>query len=164
MASIHARRPRTKAVTDDELNKLPPKSERQFWVDELLEIGDWVFYDFELMQIVDEHSVSNGTVRIGGFRRAFHCPIHPMNMQVKRISDGYKFFYAEISKTGDTIAGINWPDIHRAFVNHWHLACLGKVEHPVSWAQDFCAAFDTTVKQLKTQMIKDVPLFHVAVL
>ena len=144
-----------------DIDQFPDFSLRQEWVNNL-QVGDWVFYDFELMQVVDESSTSNGSVRIGGIAkqwRSVDTPVHPMNMKVKRISDCYRFFYSQIHKL-EGAPGINWPDIHRQWVKRWHEACLGKQEHPATWPQNFAEEFEKALAKVAECKIDGIQIIR----
>jgi hypothetical protein len=84
-------------------------------------IGDWVYYDFELCQIKEMedgkvYSVTTGVINTTGFDMA--DSIYPLSMELKVISEGV----AHYSKRLHDIKGanLNFPDIHRELVRRWH--------------------------------------------
>ena len=88
--------------------------------------GDWVFYEFELVQI---HRTENGQVKeiaddgwftISG--QDLSSGIVPLTLENKLISNEVKSVYDDLYKTSGT-QHLNWPDIHSKFVDLWLVLC-----------------------------------------
>lgn len=89
--------------------------EKQIW-----KVGDWCFYEFQLsvIEAVDPErgvtSVSTTYVSCGG--HDIFCM--PLSKDAKRWSDHVKYVKDEVRQAAGSM-NLNWPDLHRAFVQMW---------------------------------------------
>lgn len=95
-------------------------------MDRNFKVGDWVFYNFELslisrMEGQKVTQIRNGTTETSGQDLTESCM--PLEMQIKRISDGVDYWYKRIL---DIRANLNIPDIHRELVRQWVDLCTKK--------------------------------------
>ena len=86
--------------------------------------GDWCFYKFKLVQILDVvenriTSVSDGSIISDGYDLSSEC--YPLDMKVKQISDTVNSWYNDFHREGNN--AINYPDLTRELVRRWVEMC-----------------------------------------
>ena len=91
-------------------------------------VNDWVWFEFELNQIKTMigskiTELSTGVIR--GYSTDFSDNVFPLTTVNKLISETYKRQYERL-KDECRFANLNWPDIHRWFVQHWATTCREK--------------------------------------
>ena len=85
-------------------------------------VGDWVYHDYELCQVVRIDGERVKEVTTGFFiTSGYELMCFPLTIKIKLISDNW--MYCE-RKIRDAEGGrrLNWPGIHRALVQSWKKA------------------------------------------
>ena len=87
-------------------------------------IDDWVYYEFELVQVREIENdkvtkVSDGSFNTWANDLNPYC--FPMNMDMKKISDYVKSVFDDIKEYN--LNCLNYPDIKRKFVEYWVEMC-----------------------------------------
>lgn len=101
-------------------------------------VGDWMFFEFKLSYIKAMELSRITEVSDGGFSTSGHSledRVFPLCVKIKNISDNYSDFYTELHKSD--FNGMNWPDIHRWFVEHWAETCKVEKFKDVDAEKDF---------------------------
>ena len=96
-------------------------------------VDDWVYHEFELVQIKEIEDdkvtkVTDGVFSTWSMDLNKYC--FPIDMEIKQISDMVKEHYQEINNIN--FRCLNLPDIHRKFVEYWVEMC-----ESVNEEQDF---------------------------
>lgn len=89
-----------------------------------MKVGEWVYCEFELGQIVAMEGqriteFSDGSFRHGSYDLVGRC--FPLSVKLKLISEEYAYWNSRLHKEGAN--GLNYPDIHRWLVEHWVKTC-----------------------------------------
>lgn len=89
-------------------------------------VGDWCFSEFQLKQIKEVHpergvsSVTTGTIVSSGWNT--FCV--PLSLEAKVWSESVEYWEDEIRRK-EGGRNLNWPDLHRKFVELWEEGCAG---------------------------------------
>jgi hypothetical protein len=89
------------------------------------EIGDWIFFEFELVQIVNVDKegcikeVSDGITSISGKSLNNYC--HPLTRKNNTITIIFNYYFNQIKDV--EARGLNFPDIKRYYADVWSKAC-----------------------------------------
>lgn len=130
-------------------------------------VGDWVFCEYELSYIKELKEgriteVSDGSCSHGSYDLSDR--IFPLERFIKVISESYKHYYDELHKYD--FNGLNWPDIHRWFVNHWVETCKNKNGDKdyfrKRWdeVRDFVNGFRDNYKDMKVKTVGGVSILR----
>lgn len=105
-------------------------------------VGEWIFCEFELSNILEMRAgrvteVTTGHVRRSSFDMSDRC--FPLNESIKRISDYVLYYSDRIHRDGCSVR-LNFPDIHRWLVGDWAASCEGtQTSKAAQFAQDMCS-------------------------
>ncbi|MGL4260998.1 MAG: hypothetical protein ACRCTX_05205 [Afipia sp.] len=85
-------------------------------------VGDWVYHDYELCQVVriDGERVKEVTTGIIS-TSSYELMCFPLTIKIKRISDNWMYCERKI-RDADGGRRLNWPGIHRSLVQSWKKA------------------------------------------
>jgi hypothetical protein len=114
-----------------------------------MNIGDNVYYDFELCKIIRIEDnkiteVSDGYISSNG-NLSDEC--FPDTPRIKEISNMFYVFYENIQKNDKSI-NLNYPDIHWRMVELWIKACSSKFD-------SLCNEYVSHGKQFSNCIIKE---------
>lgn len=128
-------------------------------------INDWCFCEFELQQIkrMEEGRVTEVTT--GQFCMSSHdltdrC--FPITMPVKIASDNMQYWHKEFHKL--SMAGLNYPDLHRRLVSMWVDICEESNEEILKSLykklEEFGRSILNRVRDLKYEEVDGLSLFR----
>lgn len=128
--------------------------------------GDWVFCEFILQQIQETEdnritSVSDGSFRLGSNDLSGRC--FPLDMKIKRISDGVKYWSGEFNKLKNN--ALNYPDLNRELIRRWVDMCEfkdddKKLKELYDKLDVFARAILDKVNSLRFEEVEGVALFR----
>jgi hypothetical protein len=129
-------------------------------------IGDWCFYEAELVQIKRMEGnkiceVTTGTINTSSSDLSEVC--FPLELPIKRISDGVEWYKKEFHRLGSP--GLNHPDINRKVNRLWANTCNHLENDKLfqsSWeeVEKFCNAVIKKINDLKSEDVDGVNLFR----
>lgn len=130
-------------------------------------IGDWVFSEYELKQITEIEGDQVTGVTCGLFSHhgsSLNYCIFPLEISIKRISNEYEHWEKKVRENEGRLH-LNWPDLHRWFVDHWAGTCLvrdddEKVKERYVRLREFCHAVIDKCLQEKTVEVDGIALFR----
>ena len=104
------------------------------------EVGQWVFFEYELAQITDmeEGRVTgrtNGYTRLSSHDLSDRC--FPLTLATKMATDSTDYWRKKMSAA----SGLNMPDIHRKLVELWVAICEADGEKQQKAAYDHLNTF-----------------------
>ena len=119
-------------------------------------IGDWLFHEFELKQLIKENEVSDGSFSTYGSISDFCRPLSLRNNVISNIFKGeYDDLYNDTKKIN-----INWPDIHNWIERKWIDACdtdsNDKLQQIYTELHEFCNNIRTSAKNLKSIQVNGI--------
>lgn len=111
-------------------------------------VGDWMFCDFELMQIKEMRDeritdVTDGFVTHGG--RDFNNRCFPLTMCIKIISEEFKTWRDEIRKLGNHI---NMNSVDALLIDWWIECCYAEKFDIVEQRNEFIGKWFINLKNL----------------
>lgn len=126
--------------------------------------GDWCFHDYELVQILEVDGGRITEVSDGSFRKCGNSlDVQPLSLRNNRLCDYWTYYERELRKA-EGRTNLNWPDIHRYFVDTWNQACLTETNEGLVAIQDTLKKFvDTAIAEIlgaKQKEIDGVGLFR----
>jgi len=127
--------------------------------------GDWCFCEFKLQQIKEMEkncitSVTDGNFSHGSSDLSDRC--YPLEMKYKQISENVDYWKKKIQELNNN--SLNYPDIHRAFIEKWCEMCDNADDHDkLRILYDKLAEFSRTiiskVQDSRTEIVDGVRIF-----
>jgi hypothetical protein len=123
-------------------------------------VGDWCYYEFELHQVKETEedritSVSDGFALTGSHDISNYC--FPVEMEVKKISDEVSNWYKDVRKAAG-ISNINYPQIHRKFVDLWRNICENRNNDKLyeKYWDELCTFGNDLLRKLRDMGLEEV--------
>jgi len=132
----------------------------------IFKIDEWVYYEFELVQVKEIEDgkvtkVSDGSFNTWANDLTPYC--FSMNMDMKKISDYVKSMFDDINNFN--LNCLNFPDIKRKFVEYWVEMCENYYSDYDKYITiktkfvTFITELTTKLNELQELHINDVKIF-----
>jgi hypothetical protein len=128
-------------------------------------VGDWCFFEFKVGHVarVTEnggYSVGNGTTEVSGM---LADRMFPLDYTIMQISTSFEWDNWSLHRESEGF-NLNWPDIHRWFVDKWAEACRAKndgvaVERILNEKQKFVREIRDGMRDMRLRTVGGIQAF-----